>query len=523
LLKQAVTNLDDFRITIHQLGESFWALWPLFLAILEVRLLFTRKPLSIFCLLSGNFDRSAPTLGQIDSLQHYVGHAQSRRTGHLDRSEPADRITWIVFLKDTIVKFVRKDDAMRLGLRMAVVAWLLAAVYYFYQYLLRSAPAVMMPELSEAFGLSAMQVAAIAGIFYYGYSPFSLVAGTALDRYGPRKILPIGAATVGVGALLFSTGNETAASVGRFLQGAGGVFALVGAVTIATRSFSPSKAATLIGATQMFGMAGGSAGQSVVGPLISGGLPWNYFWLGMGVIGLLMSGLLFVFLPRQETQSQSGSWANAIAALAVVFKNPQSILCGVISGLLFLPTTIFDMIWGVRFLQEAHGFDYASAVLRSSMVPLGWIIGCPLLGMLSDRIGRRKPVILGGAAILLVCLCWILYGRPDVFPPYIIGLLAGMASGAAMLPYTVIKEANRPEHAGTATGVVNFLNFTASALLGPVFGWILQKVSGGASQITLEHFQTGFQPLLYGVAIAIILTLFLRETGSAVLQSRKVA
>jgi MFS family permease len=137
--------------------------------------------------------------------------------------------------------------------------------------------------------------------------------------------------------------------------------------------------------------------------------------------------------------------------------------------LFFFPTTIFDMIWGVRFLQEAHGFDYASAVMRSSM---GWIIGCPLLGLLSDRLGRRKPVIIGGAVVLLTCLAWILYGRTEIFPPYVLGLAAGLASGAAMLPYTVIKEANLPEFSGTATGVVNFLNFTFSALLGPVFARI---------------------------------------------------
>ena len=53
------------------------------------------------------------------------------------------------------------------------------------------------------------------------------------------------------------------------------------------------------------------------------------------------------------------------------------------------------------------------------------------------------------------------------------GVTAGIASGAAMLPYTVIKEANPPEMSGTATGVVNFLNFTFSALLGPVFGSIM--------------------------------------------------
>jgi hypothetical protein len=90
-----------------------------------------------------------------------------------------------------------------------------------------------------------------------------------------------------------------------------------------------------------------------------------------------------------------------------------------------------------------------------------------------------------------------------------------VASGAAMLPYTVIKEANPPEFSGTATGVVNFLNFTFSALLGPVFGWILKSVSGGAQTMTLEHYQTAFEPLLYGVGLAIVLTLVLRETGPA--------
>ena len=153
--------------------------------------------------------------------------------------------------------------------RTAIVAWLVTALYYFYQYALRSAPAVMMPQLSEAFGLSAMGVASMAGLFYYGYSPFSLVAGVAMDRIGPRRVVPIGAAAVGVGALMFASGQPGLANAGRLLQGAGGVFALVGAAYIATTNFPASRAATLIGATQMFGMAGGSAGQFVVGMKIN--------------------------------------------------------------------------------------------------------------------------------------------------------------------------------------------------------------------------------------------------------------
>ena len=176
--------------------------------------------------------------------------------------------------------------------RIAVVAWLTLAVYYFYQYVLRSAPAVMMPQLSDAFGLTPVGVAALAGLFYYGYSPFSLVAGLALDELGVRRVVPIGAAAVGIGALLFATGSPEAAQAGRLLQGAGGVYALVGAVYVATTSFPASRAATLIGATQMFGMAGGSAGQFVVGPVMASGLPWQAFWIAMGLAGLALGAVL---------------------------------------------------------------------------------------------------------------------------------------------------------------------------------------------------------------------------------------
>src|SRR4051812_3840469 len=244
------------------------------------------------------------------------------------------------------IEMVGNRESRKKGVRVATVAWLVAAVYYFYQYALRSAPAVMMPELSEAFGLTSLGVASIVGLFYYGYSPFSLVAGVAMDRLGPRRLLPVAAAVVGVGALLFATGNSGAASVGRLLQGAGGVFALVGAIYIATKNFPASQAATLIGATQMFGMASGSAGQFAVGPLMGRGVAWGSFWLGMGVVGLAVAVMLYLLLPKEEKAGQPDNWMKGAAeAFKVVFKNPQSILCGLIAGLLFIPTTIFDMVW----------------------------------------------------------------------------------------------------------------------------------------------------------------------------------
>jgi MFS family permease len=398
----------------------------------------------------------------------------------------------------------------------ALGAWLVVAVYYFYQYALRSAPSVMMPQLTEALAVNALGVSAIVGMFYYGYSPFSLVAGAALDRFGARRIIPIGAALVGVGAMMFGAGNVAAANVGRFLQGAGGVFALVGAVYLITKNFPASMAASFIGVTQMFGMAGGSAGQFFVGPIIQSGLPWGQFWVYSGIAGLVIAVCLFAFLPREApAPAGGGGLGSVLQSLKTVFLNPQSILCGLISGLLFIPTTIFGMTWGVRYLQEARGREYEAAVMLAATVPLGWMVGCPLLGFLSDRIGRRKPVILGGTIVLLGVMTWILFGDPAIFRGPLVGILMGIASGAAMIPYSVIKEVNPPHLGGSATGVINFINFTFSALLGPVFGSRLVQPAGSDVSMALTQYQAGFKPLLFGILLSGILTLFLKETGTA--------
>jgi MFS family permease len=405
--------------------------------------------------------------------------------------------------------------------KMMIVAWLLVLLYYFYQYALRSAPSVMIPQLSEVFGINALGVASIIGMFYYGYSPFSLITGASLDRLGLKKVIPVGAFAVGIGAILFATGNYTVASIGRFLQGAGGAVPIVGAIYIVSKYFPGSKAATLIGSAQMFGMAGGFTGQFAVGPMISSGVPWQNFWIIMGIAGLILGIILFIFLPKETRQEKPDNYLKStLDAFKIILKNPQSILCGFIAALIFIPTNVWDMIWGVRFLQEGYGLDYGTAVMRAAAVPFGWIIGCPLLGFISDKLRRRKPVIIGGAVALFLSLIWALYGRAGVFPTFSIALLVGIASGAGMLPYTVIKEANPKQLSGTATGVCNFITFTFSALLGPLFGWILVKESAGPGQFIMKDYQMTFTPLIIGVGLAILLAFFLKETGQTIMKKQ---
>jgi MFS family permease len=197
----------------------------------------------------------------------------------------------------------------------------------------------------------------------------------------------------------------------------------------------------------------------------------------------------------------------------IVFRNPQSYLCGAVAGLLFVPTTIGDMTWGVAFFQRERMFSYHDAVVTGSLVPLGWVVGCPLLGWLADRLGRRKPVLIGGALVMLLSAAEIAFTTTEMSAA--IGcLIFGIASGAAMIPYTIVKEVNPDEVKGSATGGINFLTFGVTALIGPIFADLVGK-GISTTQNHNAHFRASGLFWIAAIAIAIVLSAFLRETGSA--------
>src|SRR6202166_2756528 len=290
------------------------------------------------------------------------------------------------------------------------IAWGLALCFYFLEYASRSAPAVMIQHLSAAFGTTPIGVSAILGTYYYTYSISSLIAGAALDRVGAKIAVPIGIFILAVGCLLFSVPTMTAGYAGRLLQGAGSAFAFTGGVYLAAHGFSARWLATAIGVTQCLGMLGGSAGQSLVGPWLEHGVGWQSIWRWLGTACIAVGVLLFAITPREpRSQSSSSSWASVLRPYSIVFRNPQSYLCGVVVGLLFVPTTIGDMTWGVAFFQRDRMFSFHDAVVTGSLVPMGWVIGCPLLGWLADFVGRRKPVLIGGAGVMLLFAGWITF------------------------------------------------------------------------------------------------------------------
>jgi len=395
-----------------------------------------------------------------------------------------------------------------------IVAWLLCLVFYSIEYASRSAPSIMVPELAKAFWTTSIGVAALLGTYYYTYSLTSLIAGASLDWVGAKRALPVGLLLFAAGCLLFLVPSIGVGYGGRLLQGAGSAFAFTGAVYLASRGLPSRWLSTAIGTTQCLGMAGGFAGTFVLGPMLQRGMNWQTVWLGLGIGGLLIGALLFAFTPSVAPwAAEGGLMQSFVSPYRIVFRNPQSYLCGIIAGLLFVPTTIGAMTWGVSFFQKDRGLTYANAVTTASLITMGWVVGAPALGWLADWLGRRKPVLLLGILTMILMMLQMIL-LPARLPISISCFLFGFGSGAAMIPYSIIKEVNPDNVKGSATGAMNFMTFGVSAIVGPVFGKLVGP--GFLHPINqLQHFQDSLWFWIGGALLALLLTIPLRETGRA--------
>jgi MFS family permease len=400
-----------------------------------------------------------------------------------------------------------------------VLAWLLCAIFYFYQYAVRSAPGVMREELVAAWGGN--YLGGLISAYYVAYALMALVAGLLLDRYGPRQTTPLGIAVVGIGCLIFAQGSLAAGMVGFVLQAIGAIFGFIGASYVAARYLPASMLAIFLGLTQALGMAGAAFGTKpvhlAIDPAGSFHLGWQEVWIGLMVMGLVLALATFLVMPREKGDSAEHHGALSLASVLqpfrTVFGNPQSWLAGIIGGLLFVPTTIGALVWATAFLHDGQHMSMADAASEAFMVPVGWVIGCPLLGYIADRIGRRKPVLIAGALVMLAAGLVAIYVPADTLPRYSVALVLGIASGAAMIPFSMMKEANPPEVKGTAAGVMNFLVFLTTGVMSPFISHLMVPASDHA--LTLHEFQNALQPLVGGIVIAIVLSFIIRETGLA--------
>lgn len=404
------------------------------------------------------------------------------------------------------------------------LVWGLAACFYCYGFFQRVAPSVMVGELMTDFGVSAAILGNLSAFYFYAYASLQLPIGVLVDRWG-AKVMLIGAALLcGAGSLLFAQADSlTMAYAGRLMIGAGAGFTWVGALKLATQWLPPKRFALVSGLTLMLGMVGAVAGQAPLAAAVSA-FGWRGTMIAAAIVAVGIA-LLIVLIVRdkQETTPRlspdSGSQtANLLRGLKLSLKNPQSWFAAVYGGTMTATMLAFAGLWGVPYLMEAYGLERPAAAASTSLMLIGWGIGAPLTGWVSDHIGSRRIPMLTSALAATVLISIILY-VPDLSLSVVRVLLflMGLLNGGMVICFAMGREHNKPETAGATLGFVNTMVMASGAFFQPLIGWLLDlnwdgTIVDGNRIYSVQAYENAFLSLIACGIVAIVMALLLRET-----------
>jgi MFS family permease len=399
---------------------------------------------------------------------------------------------------------------------LPLLGWLTGAVFFFYAWVLRVAPSVMVEELMRDLAVGGAVLGHVSGAYYYGYAGMQVPVGLLLDRFGPRRLMTGASAVCAAGCVLFATGSTLGAvTAGRLLIGASAAFSLVGAMAVAGQWFHPGRFAVLAGGAMAMGMAGGVVGQA---PLRLAVEAWDWrattLMLAAGGVILAMAAWATV---RDRRRGRGGVTA-VLIGLAAVARHPQTWLVA-LGGLgTAAPLLGFAGLWGVPFLESAYGLSRASAATVTSMLFVGWGAGAPILGWLSDRIGRRKAPLVAGLALetlALAALVWV----PGLPVLALAGLCfaVGFLGSVQIVGFALVRETHPAHLSGTAIGFVNGMVTGAGALFQPLVGFLLDlawtgQMALGARVYAPGAYRVAFAALVGCCAGGLLCALGARET-----------
>lgn len=401
------------------------------------------------------------------------------------------------------------------GGRLHVAAFALAAGFFCYAFLQRVSPSVMVDELMRDFAVGAAILGNLSAFYFYAYAGLQIPVGVLLDRYGPRRLMTAAAALCAVGSFAFAVSDSVmAANVGRLLIGAGSAFSFPGTLALAVLWFRPERFASLTGIAQAAAMAGAVLGTAPTAAAVSA-IGWRSTMLLLAAAAALFALLLWL-AARDRPRSGSMS-AGLLHGLREVMANPQTWLSAAFGFWITGPMLAFAGLWGVPYMSAVYGLDRTAAAGMVALLFVGWGISAPLIGGLSDRLGRRRPLMLAGSVLTALSLAAILY-VPNLSLAALSALfLANGFTGAVMLlGFACGKEHNPPSASGAAIGIVNTAVMLSGAVFQPLLGWLLDvnwtgEMADGARLYTAEAYRAAMTPMPVACALAALAAYILRE------------
>ncbi|MDC3180671.1 MFS transporter [Gammaproteobacteria bacterium] len=398
------------------------------------------------------------------------------------------------------------------------IVCLSAGLFFFYDFIQLNAFNTLNPYISEAFGMSALQVGYLSSTYLIATVCMLPFSGALLDRFPTRDVILTAMAACIFSTLVFAVApNVWIAAIARFMCGASTAFCFLSCLVLSTKWFRSQQLAMVTGVIVTMAMFGGMISQEPMAHLINA-YGWRNALLADAGFGVLLFAIMYGLIENQPVDYVSVEKVDEpfMKSYKKALDNPQNIICGGYTALMNLFIFIFGAVWGIEYLQNVYNLSFVDASRISMMLFFGTMIGSPLAGKLSDVMGKRRlPMILGASISLLLSL--ILFSTSlSQLQLTLLFFMLGLTTSTQIISYPVIFERNHPSITGTCEAIAGVIIMSAGAIFQPLFGLMMDHHAltiMGSKVYQTQDYQFAYYILPVCLLVSLILALNVKETN----------
>lgn len=380
-----------------------------------------------------------------------------------------------------------KIGLMPMARTTAWAIWMIASVFYAYQYILRVMPNIMMQDILQQFNIDAATFGQYSGIYYIGYSLMHLPIGIMLDRFGPKKVMPICSLLTVIGLLpIIFSDYWVFPIIGRALIGMGSSAAILGAFKIIRMGFKEEKFTRMLSLSVTIGLIGAIYGGGPVNSLCSA-LGYKMVTIIFASIGLFLSSLAYIIIPKTSYSSKT----TVMSDIKTVFASGKAMMVCFFAGLMVGPLEGFADVWGTQFFKQVYGFEGTLAASMPSVIFMGMCFGAPLLSLIAEKTNRYFYTIIGSGIIMAISFFALLTGNIPVTGITIMFVLVGVCCAYQIIAIYKASTYVADNVVGLTTAVANMVIMIFGYIFHAIIGSVVNSMGGTESA----------EALVYGITI----------------------
>jgi MFS family permease len=320
--------------------------------------------------------------------------------------------------------------------------------------------AVALPEIASDFDISTRQASVLITLYLVAMLVGQPMSGRVCDAFGARRVAVI--ATTGFG--IFSAAAMVASSfwllVALRAMQAAFASALIPSVQAMLRELVPA-----VQRGRAFGVQGSVIGAGAgLGPVIGGLAMAAFGWRAIFGVNLPLVVAVLVVLHRRVPMLPGASEDEAPVAPGGSEPLFNRVFSAAFATQALSNVALYGLLLAVPIVLDSRGWSAAGTGLCLSFLTIGMVVMGPYGGRLGDRLGRRRPVVLG-LTVGLVAVAASAIGGDDVSSALLVGtlLLFGLGQGVANPSVmTAGIEAAPPKRVGSAAGVLSSSRYIGS-------------------------------------------------------------